>query len=79
MILRYILFYTVAGGALTDEKLRAKNLRLQHKMNVRYEKALRKANKMERKLLKRKHDRSVYPTMAHQGLVRQKIPWNLEI
>ena len=41
-------------------------MRLQHKMSMRYDRALRKAVKMERKLLKRKHERSVYPTMAQQ-------------
>ena len=54
------------ASALTDEQLNAKNLRLQRKLTLRYDKALRKAVKMERKLLKRKHEKSVYPTMAQQ-------------
>ena len=51
---------------MTDAKLEARNNRLKHKMSLRYERALRKAVNMERKLLRRNHERSMYPTMAQQ-------------
>jgi hypothetical protein len=35
-------------------------------MALRYDRAIRKATKLERKLIKQKYERSVYPTMAHQ-------------
>ena len=43
-----------------------KSARLQAKMALRYEKALRKSVNMERKLMAKKAQRSVYPTMAKQ-------------
>ena len=48
-----------------DLKLEKSN-RLQAKMALRYEKALRKSVKMERKLMKKQNQRSIYPTMAKQ-------------
>ena len=43
-----------------------KSARMQAKMALRYEKALRKSVNMERKLMAKKAQRSVYPTMAKQ-------------
>ena len=43
-----------------------KSARLQAKMALRYEKALRKSVNMERKLMAKKAQRSIFPTMAKQ-------------
>jgi len=66
MILRQFLIFSFAYTKLTNEELQAKNIRLQQKLTIRYDRAIRKAIKLERKLAKQKRDRSVYPTMAHQ-------------
>ena len=59
-----------ASPELTKKDLKLeKSNRLQAKMALRYEKALRKSVKMERKLMKkqgRENQRSIYPTMAKQ-------------
>ena len=66
MILRQFLIFSFAYTKLTNEELQAKNIRLQQKLTIRYDRAIRKAIKLERKLAKQKRERSVYPTMAHQ-------------
>ena len=66
MILRQFLILSLANSKLTNEELHEKNMRLQQKLTIRYDRAIRKAIKLERKLAKQKRERSVYPTMAHQ-------------
>ena len=64
----FLLFLTNAKQkrlSKKDLKLE-KSARLQAKMALRYEKALRKSVKMERKLMKKQAERSIYPTMAKQ-------------
>ena len=56
----------------SDKRLTKKDLkvekaaRLQAKIALRYEKALRKSINLERKLMKQKSEKSIYPTMAKQ-------------
>ena len=66
MILRQFLILSLANSKLTNEELHEKNMRLQQKLTIRYDRAIRKAIKLERKLAKQKRERSVFPTMAHQ-------------
>ena len=67
----FLLFLThakkskLSKKSIKDLKLE-KSARLQAKMALRYEKALRKSVKMERKLMKKQAARSIYPTMAKQ-------------
>lgn len=65
----FLLFLTNAKQKrrLSNKDLKLeKSARLQAKMALRYEKALRKSVKMERKLMKKQAERSIYPTMAKQ-------------